>query len=206
MPLRKKATQPAAPVVPPLSDCVLALSGTFPGQSHSTLESYLSGLGATISKSVTKATTHLLTTADDFNGNSAKVSSAKSKAVHIVGLEWAQECEKKASRIPEADYLLSKPATNNPAQQNVSGPVFALPIRQSQAEDTKKDPNGKKEMAIGQIANSKDLVVPKDDMCTLSGYSVYIDETGVIYDASLNQTNASHNNNKFYKIQVCLYK
>ncbi|KAH6660279.1 poly polymerase catalytic domain-containing protein [Truncatella angustata] len=33
-------------------------------------------------------------------------------------------------------------------------------------------------------------------------YEVYIDDDGVIYDASLNQTNAGHNNNKFYRVQL----
>jgi hypothetical protein len=41
-----------------------------------------------------------------------------------------------------------------------------------------------------------------DETCHLIQYSVYIDNAGVIYDASLNQTNASNNNNKFYRLQV----
>jgi predicted DNA-binding WGR domain protein len=31
---------------------------------------------------------------------------------------------------------------------------------------------------------------------------VYIDPTGIVYDASLNQTNVGHNNNKFYRLQL----
>lgn len=31
---------------------------------------------------------------------------------------------------------------------------------------------------------------------------MYIDDDSVIYDASLNQTNAGKNNNKFYRVQV----
>lgn len=45
--------------------------------------------------------------------------------------------------------------------------------------------------------------VPIDPQCTLSSYNVYIDpDTGVVYDASLNQTNSGHNNNKYYLIQL----
>lgn len=33
-------------------------------------------------------------------------------------------------------------------------------------------------------------------------YEVYIDDNDVIYDASLNQTNAGANNNKFYRVQL----
>lgn len=34
------------------------------------------------------------------------------------------------------------------------------------------------------------------------GHTVYIDDSGLIWDATLNQTNAGNNNNKFYRIQV----
>lgn len=37
---------------------------------------------------------------------------------------------------------------------------------------------------------------------TIIGYSVYIDDAGLIWDATLNQTNAGNNNNKFYRIQL----
>ncbi|OAQ97872.1 hypothetical protein LLEC1_07713, partial [Akanthomyces lecanii] len=54
----------------------------------------------------------------------------------------------------------------------------------------------------GQNAK-KALVIPVDSFCTLPGFEVYIDpDSGVIYDASLNQTNASNNNNKFYIVQL----
>ncbi|KAL8765062.1 MAG: hypothetical protein Q9194_006698 [Teloschistes cf. exilis] len=55
----------------------------------------------------------------------------------------------------------------------------------------------------GQKAVSHDIDVPIDE-----GYKgamnvkVYIDDEGIIHDASLNQTNISGNNNKFYRIQL----
>jgi poly [ADP-ribose] polymerase 2/3/4 len=36
----------------------------------------------------------------------------------------------------------------------------------------------------------------------LGAYKVHIDEDGIIYDVSLNQSNAGNNNNKFYRIQL----
>lgn len=48
----------------------------------------------------------------------------------------------------------------------------------------------------------KALVIPVDSYCHLD-LQVYVDpNSGVIYDASLNQTNARNNNNKFYIVQV----
>ena len=66
---------------------------------------------------------------------------------------------------------------------------------------------GKAPLAEASIANSKDLVVPMDPSASSSipidsSFTVYIDPTGVIFDASLNQTNAQNNNNKFYIAQV----
>lgn len=63
----------------------------------------------------------------------------------------------------------------------------------------------KKSAADNQVAQSADLVVPVDEFFHLSGkqgFVVYIGDDMTIYDASLNQTNASANNNKFYKVQV----
>lgn len=58
-------------------------------------------------------------------------------------------------------------------------------------------------IAEGQIIKKKDAVIPVDSHCPLSDNCVYIcPDSGMIYDASLNQTNASHNNNKFYIVQV----
>lgn len=62
-------------------------------------------------------------------------------------------------------------------------------------------------LAEAGIANSKDLVVPMDPSAGFLGgldssFTVYIDPTGTIFDASLNQTNTQNNNNKFYIAQV----
>ncbi|GAB7353364.1 hypothetical protein MBLNU459_g3846t1 [Dothideomycetes sp. NU459] len=62
----------------------------------------------------------------------------------------------------------------------------------------------KKKIADAQFASSSSTAhVPVDEGCPLSSYHVYIDsDDGIIYDASLNQTNASNNNNKFYRVQL----
>ncbi|KAL8366761.1 hypothetical protein RB599_011246, partial [Gaeumannomyces hyphopodioides] len=70
------------------------------------------------------------------------------------------------------------------------------------AKVKKEDKTDKVPAADGQIARSKNLQVPLDEACMMSGYAVYIDDQGHIWDASLNQTNASNNNNKFYRVQI----
>jgi poly [ADP-ribose] polymerase len=71
----------------------------------------------------------------------------------------------------------------------------------SQAKKPKIAENAK--VGDGQNAKSKQIAISVDEYCTLPSYQVYIDDDGTIFDASLNQTNSSANNNKFYKVQVC---
>ncbi|KAL2754805.1 hypothetical protein ACRALDRAFT_1077052 [Sodiomyces alcalophilus JCM 7366] len=60
----------------------------------------------------------------------------------------------------------------------------------------------KEEVCDGQTAKSKDIIIPLDEGINLPNAKVYIDPSGIIYDAALNQTNAGRNNNKFYRIQL----
>lgn len=56
---------------------------------------------------------------------------------------------------------------------------------------------------LADVNDSKRLNIPVDELCPLANYRVWIDhDDGVIYDASLNQTAAGKNANKFYRIQV----
>ncbi|KAL9576611.1 MAG: hypothetical protein Q9212_006959 [Teloschistes hypoglaucus] len=70
-------------------------------------------------------------------------------------------------------------------------------------QDDKGKGKAKQPKQEGQKAVSHDLDVPIDE-----GYNggmnakVYIDDDGIIHDASLNQTNISGNNNKFYRLQL----
>jgi len=57
----------------------------------------------------------------------------------------------------------------------------------------------------GQKAVSHDLNVPIDEGFNLSA-KVYIDDDGVIFDASLNQTNIGDNNNKVYPLRFLIQR
>ncbi|KAK4153633.1 poly polymerase catalytic domain-containing protein [Chaetomidium leptoderma] len=74
--------------------------------------------------------------------------------------------------------------------------------QEEEEEEEKEKPKVERAMGEGQVAKSKDVQIPLDEGCPFVTSKVYIDDAGVIYDASLNQTNASHNNNKFYRIQL----
>ncbi|KAL8867399.1 MAG: hypothetical protein Q9174_005689 [Haloplaca sp. 1 TL-2023] len=90
---------------------------------------------------------------------------------------------------------------------------------QEKQADVAKGPS-KQPKQEGQKAVSRDLNVPIDEafydagkLCLYlvrnlrlaqcpAGATVYIDDEGIIFDASLNQTNIGGNNNKFYRMQL----
>ncbi|KAF6828954.1 hypothetical protein CPLU01_08184 [Colletotrichum plurivorum] len=255
---------PAAPAAQPLDGLVIAISGTFE-KKRAEIEEFLTSLGAGIAKSITKRTTHLITTQFDFDGNTSKVVAARKNDLPIVSLEWAEECDAKGSKVAEDDFIFgaqpkqAAPKKKAPAAAKKNGassqtaaqpdashsqaaqPATAAPkangsrkkrtkdAAQSDNEsDAQPEPkkqkanNGKKRKAApvdddaddedtevdtkkkpgsGQVAKSKSLFIPLDEGCNIPG-TVYIAPDGVIYDASLNQTNASNNNNKFYRVQL----
>ncbi|KAK4172040.1 putative poly polymerase 2 [Triangularia setosa] len=75
-------------------------------------------------------------------------------------------------------------------------------IKVEDAAPKQKKAKQEKALGEGQVLKRKDTRIPIDDGCPFTNSVVYIDPDGVIYDASLNQTNASNNNNKFYRIQL----
>jgi poly [ADP-ribose] polymerase len=228
----KKGT---APTSPPLQGCTIALSGTFSGRSQSALEQdFINALGASLAKTVTSSTTHLVTTDTDFAKPSTKVKQAKSHDVHIVKLAWLEGCLDQNTRLSEDDYSFDAPASTVTANGKTSGSrkravddaeddgSQSQPKKKSKAASTNgsqsqqaskpkseskttTDLKSKTELHDGQIniAKSSDISIPVDEACPLTHYLVYINDDGVIYDAALNQTNASNNNNKFYRLQVC---
>lgn len=59
------------------------------------------------------------------------------------------------------------------------------------------------DISNAQFAKTKNLKVFVDEEAQMPSYSVHVDsDTGIIYDAALNQTNAGSNHNKFSKIQL----
>lgn len=211
----------------PLEGCTVALSGKFP-RSQADLEKEITGLGAALSKAVNPSTTHLITTELDFAKPSAKVKQAKSADTLIVKLAWLDDCLDQKAKLKEEDYNFDTPAatvaTNGVANgsrkrsadddaeddsqtqpkkkkatTNVSNSQQAAPKPEPKASSSKVSAAGD----LTNIAKSRDIQIPVDENCPLMHYRVYIDDDDVIYDAALNQTNASNNNNKFYRVQVC---
>jgi poly [ADP-ribose] polymerase 2/3/4 len=252
----KKAAAAAAPSLPALDSCKIALSGTFPGFSQAVIKKKIEELGGTVSTTVTADTTQLIASYADYKKPSAKVAKAQSLQIPIVGTKWLWDSDANGARPAEAAYepkvdaddeeddaqtAASQPlpvrtngtaAANGAAQKRAVSPTPASAVDDSQpkpkrargrkavktgddvevkdeeedAPVTKPKPTKSKPesaMGEGQVAKRQDIQIPLDEGCPHASSVVHIAPDGVIFDASLNQTNASNNNNKFYRIQVC---
>ncbi|KAL7934054.1 poly polymerase catalytic domain-containing protein [Trichoderma chlorosporum] len=225
MPRRKAAAAPAAPAVPPLDGCVIAISGKFDNSkhTHASLEQLIKSLGGSVTKSVAKTTTHVVCSEDDYNSVTAKVAAAKAKDLPIVSPDWIFESEKENKTIDPQTHVWG---SDKPADSQTNGkkrPIVVSKSDEDEQPETKKAKTAKgtktkaktpnpepepevkeeKQVAEGQFIKKKDAAIPVDEHCPLVNTTVHIDpDTGLIYDASLNQTNASNNNNKFYRVQI----
>ncbi|KAJ2986872.1 hypothetical protein NUW58_g4176 [Xylaria curta] len=217
-PRKKKAV---APVTPPFTGFSIAISGSIPGRTQASIETeFIAPLGGAMAKSVSASTTHLVTTEADYQKPSAKVKSAQANHIPIVTFQWLEDCLAQNTHLNEGTYgFTSQPqaqatdshqsngsrkrAASQPAQDDKIDRQPSQPKKKGKvAKDEPKE--SKPKVAEGQIAKSFDVKIPIDEGAQreLINYEVYIDDDGVIYDASLNQTNAGRNNNKFYRIQL----
>ncbi|KKY22678.1 putative polyribose polymerase [Phaeomoniella chlamydospora] len=77
--------------------------------------------------------------------------------------------------------------------------------RGESADVVAASPPPAKRLKDGQCINSRSLKLTADENYGGPSSSIYVDEVGTVYDATLNQTNASANNNKFYVIQLLVH-
>lgn len=209
--MARKAAQKAAPASP-LDGYSIATSGRFPGTTQSALQARVTALGATIASSVTADTSFLIATDKDYESNSTKVKAATAHQIPVVTLAWLEECESTDLKADETQYLLSSPPASataaapkqaNGSKKRAASPD-ASPVPTQDASQPKKPKIAENaKVGDGQNAKSSKIAVSVDEYCPLASYHVHVDtDDGTIWDASLNQTNSSANNNKFYKVQL----
>ncbi|CAI6301543.1 unnamed protein product [Periconia digitata] len=207
MPPKKKATQP-------LNGYTLALSGTFPGQTQQALQSTITSLGGEVAKSITAETSILVSTTADVNKNSKKVQDAQSADIPIVSIDWLNDSSSNSKAMDTDSYLLVGGSTAQPPAAAANGKgkkraastsapsQSAVASKAAKLDPVTSAPKLEPKVGEGSLAKSRDINIPVDEFCPLQASRVYVDDDGVIYDALLNQTNASHNNNKFYRVQL----
>ncbi|KAF2743502.1 PARP-domain-containing protein [Sporormia fimetaria CBS 119925] len=205
-PARKSSQKGAASTTPPLQGCMIAISGTFPGTTQASIQARIENLGATFKKTASSDTNIMIATPKDFEKVTAKVKAALANDIPIVTIDWLEECETSTSKSDEKPYLLTSTTAAMPVQTSTKrprspSPPASPPQAASRGHKRKRSPSVPR-VGDGKNAKNAMIEVPLDEYCPNSTYHVHIGDDGTIYDASLNQTNASRNNNKFYRIQL----
>ncbi|KAI5293085.1 hypothetical protein KEM52_005845 [Ascosphaera acerosa] len=160
---------------------VIILAGSFLPMSHDTITALVEDAGGAVSKEVTDDCTHLVTTPKELAKRRAKTSKIVKQAlevpnIQVVSVDWLNKAFEDKKAPDEACYSLSglTPAA-------ASGAV-ARTQSETQSADT-----------AAAAATDGGLAYT---------HVVYVDDDGLVWDAALNQTNASNNNNKFYILQI----
>lgn len=208
---RKAAATKAAPPSPSplaLEGCRIATSGKFAGTTQAALQSRIKKLGGNVASSVDADTSFLVATEKDVQNESVKTKAAATHNVPVVSLSWLEECESTASKVDEKQFLLASTTSPTPAaiqkqsKKRSASPNISPAPTQATSQPKKPKIAAEAKVGDGQNATSKKAAIEVDEYCPLHNYTVYVQDDGSIWDASLNQTNSSANNNKFYKIQV----
>ncbi|KAJ6129548.1 hypothetical protein N7512_002328 [Penicillium capsulatum] len=191
---------------------VIAASGTFAGYKHSDIKTLAEGEGAEFNFSVTDRCTHLITIQKDIDKKTTKYQAAIKFSSHVVSLEWLLKSVEAKKPLPEKTFLLdSDQIDTNPKvkiESNNGKDVTEKPgTKRSATPDEAEAAESNKIQKDAQKSSFKSLIVPVDEAFLMENgnygaYAVYIDEAGLIWDATLNQTVSAKNNNKFYRIQL----
>lgn len=119
---------------------------------------------------------------------------SKAKKQQLIDALEANDDLIASSSQPAKTIVTPTTATTAPSKKRAASPASAPKSKQLKLVPDVDD---------AQVATSSTIRVPIDETCPLTAYRVYVDpHDKVIYDASLNQTNAGANANKFYRIQV----
>uniref|UniRef100_Q6V7K2 Poly [ADP-ribose] polymerase n=1 Tax=Emericella nidulans TaxID=162425 RepID=Q6V7K2_EMEND len=203
---------------------VIAVSGTFPGYRQGrnfcdvqflieffksttrelTRHSYAGDLkaiverhGATFTSSVGTDCTHLIATQKEADKKGAKLS-----------LDWLLDSDKAKKPVSEAPYRFGASHSNRNSQAD---PAKSEKKRSAKAvQDTDDDRSNKKpkqimedaQMITAEKAAKVRVRVDEYYHSNEHTWQVFIDDSGLIWDATLNLTVSAANNNKFYLIQI----
>lgn len=125
------------------------MSGNFPNKTQPAIErDYIVPLGATLSKTITQLTTHLIATETDFAKPSAKVKQAHAMQLAVVSFDWLEECLAQTTRLAEASYRLG--STAGSANGNGTGTSVAGSRKRAASvasDDSQAAPQPKKKVA-----------------------------------------------------------
>lgn len=174
----------------PLKGCVIAFCGNFRAQNESSLANLAECLGARTVMSINKNLTHLVTTQTECNNASKKVIAAQRLGSFVVNLDWFLQSEEAGSKQPESNYALDLPlpapgaaapgAPDVSSKKRPASDSLEPEAKKSKLEDVKTQALGSAQVA----KNPSSVVIPLDEGVQ-APWAVFVDDDGVIWDATL---------------------
>ena len=158
--------------------------------------------GGKIQKEADGNTTHFVMYQYNYDKKPAKLVKALVYGnIHFVQIQWVNESIAAKMRLKEEKYALSVGLTASASAPKKRPAIAIGPV------DTDSSEPPAKKYKDEQIVTNQALYVPVDNKCTLTcgPFAVFIDATGLVYDAELTKSELLKNCNKFFKMQV-LYR
>ncbi|OAL30647.1 hypothetical protein AYO20_08609 [Fonsecaea nubica] len=214
--------KPPQPAVPSLDGVIVSFASYTPSahpelsnKSVAQLKTDISNCGGFYTPRPGECT-HLITTHVQFGKKLDRITQAqKNPDTLIVSYEWLAASLASSAPVDVEQYLLeSSPAddddTVNGNGAQASQKTAARSSKRSRKDDDDEDnPVPTKKSKPAKAAQSpiptapKAIEVPVDQFVSSAhNYAVHVDDSGVIYDATLNKSDAKVNNNKFYRVQL----
>lgn len=174
--------------------------------------------GSVVTKIAPGSCTYLVATGEQFQKKGARIKEAIKHDIPIVTYDWLATSLASVDAVDAADFLLhgtsadDVPQTNDRSsrskkrarEEDETDTSADVAVKKMKSEDDDEEVDVKPSDAINgtKFASKSKLVVPVDEHYPEQCSKVYQDDTGVPYDATLNQTESGKNANKFYRVQL----
>ena len=223
---------PPQPAVPSLKGVTISLASYSPSahpelgnKSVAQLKTDITNCGGYYTTKPNECT-HLIASQAQFDKEIDRIKQAqKNSNILIVAYDWLADSLASSAPIDVDSYTFdedSNSPTANGLTVNASPPLQTVaPAKKSSKRTRQQDDDDEDDLQPPKKSKKSDpprpsapspaptsnlkssIKVPVDlQVPNAAAYTVYIDDAGVIYDATLNKSDSNKNNNKFYRIQL----
>eukprot|EP01102_Stenamoeba_stenopodia_P001489 TRINITY_DN1129_c0_g10_i1.p1 TRINITY_DN1129_c0_g10~~TRINITY_DN1129_c0_g10_i1.p1 ORF type:complete len:646 (+),score=217.16 TRINITY_DN1129_c0_g10_i1:31-1938(+) len=134
-------------------------------QKRSDLEALVASHGGTFGDGVTKKTTHLVTTQEDFDSKTAKIVKAQSLSTFIVNEDYIHDCIKKKKQLNSGTYVFADADNNDDESEDDES-------EEDDSEEEEKPTKGKKRKADAPAEKGNRKWILKG---MSSSFGIYVD-------------------------------
>jgi poly [ADP-ribose] polymerase len=168
--------------------------------SRANLTAAIKARGGDVAGTVSGKVTHLISTDAEVQGQTSKVILAQGKGLPIVSEDFLDACKKNKKVVASKKYEIGAASSSSSSTAKAKK---AVPKAKKAAPKAKKTAKAKKAAkATASVNDDGPAVHPKVPAKYADDCGVFVDEGDNVYDAELNQQEASSNTDKFYVMQL----